>query len=461
MFLSFGYYGSSTIVRSDAGLAVSLAPNLRRDRVSYVGMLQRPLHFREAMSALHDVVISDLRYQPKDRTAYRQYLAEQQKRESSIRRAAAAATRELLKKDVGQPMPPGLEKRYRDLRGLYWNARQQYSNYLYQHDPELWRLLMPCDPVITVAPDVLFFECFSADESSYGCLSVDRGAFQKETDVALGTTNIDYSWKLYEHFQNLRNYRETRFAIDPAGFEVKTQEAAQYREEKIELPPSWLRGFMQLQSAMSLPMRRVPVSREGLYNLLFWLKRHRAKKSPRAIRFELDPGQAVQVVLEPWERRIVFHDTVYPGSPRRVDPRVGPRSPGRAGSPAADPGPRRRLPARYRLAELLGRMHGRDAPDAGAVGLDRERLDRRERARSARGAGGAEPGRARRHRGHVQDEAGADVRIVQRSTRVKKRYAATHPLERKFPPPRYPQRRARLLYGSPYVPFFIFVARNV
>jgi len=24
-------------------------------------------------------------------------------------------------------------------------------------------MLMPCDPVITVSPDVLFFECFSAD----------------------------------------------------------------------------------------------------------------------------------------------------------------------------------------------------------------------------------------------------------------------------------------------------------
>jgi hypothetical protein len=314
MFLSFGYFGSSTIVRSEAGLAVSLAPNLRRDRVSYVGMLQRPLHFREAMSALHDVVISDLRYQPKDRTAYREYLAQQQRREASIRRAATTATREQLTKEAGQPMPLGLEKRYRELRGLYWDARLKYSNYLLQHDPELWRRLMPCDPVITVAPDVLFFECFSADESSYGCLSVVRDAFHKEADVALGTTNIDYSWKLYEHFQNLRSYRETRFQIDPSGFEVKTEQAAQYREEKIELPSSWLRGFMQLQSAMSLPMRRVPVSREGLYNVLFWLKRHRAKKSPRAIRFELDPGQPVQVVLEPWERRIVFHDTVYPGT---------------------------------------------------------------------------------------------------------------------------------------------------
>jgi len=172
---------------------------------------------------------------------------------------------------------------------------------------------MPCDPVITVAPDVLLFECFSADESSYGCLSVDRAAFTDESDVALGTTNVDYSWDLYEHFQTLRSYRETRFEIDPAGFSVATAGSADYREEKIDLPPSWLRGFLQLQSAMSLPMRRVPIALEALYSVLAFLKRHRAKRSPRAIRFELEPGKPIQLVLEPWEQRIVLPDTLYPG----------------------------------------------------------------------------------------------------------------------------------------------------
>ncbi|MGE3803656.1 MAG: hypothetical protein AB7K24_03170 [Gemmataceae bacterium] len=321
MLLQLLYLGRSNIARSADGLAVSLAPNLRRDRVSYVGLLEQPLRFREAISALHDVVISDLRFKAKDHTAYREYLAEQKKREAQIYHAAVTATRRELKKE--QPaMPPGLEQRFQQLRRVYWDARQKYSNYLLKHDPELWRLLMPCDPVITVANDILFFECFSADESSYGCLSVDRNAFHKEEDVALGTTNVDYSWALYEHFQKLRSYRQTRFQIDPAGFEVKTVEAeANYREEKIDLPPSWLRGFMQLQSAMSLPMRRVPFEREGLYSILAWLKRHRARKSPRAIRFELDPGQPVQVVLEPWEKRIVVHGTKYPG-PRAESLRV-------------------------------------------------------------------------------------------------------------------------------------------
>jgi hypothetical protein len=313
MNLSVAYLGRSAIRAGPAGVAVSLAPNLRRDRVSYVGTLRQPLRFREAVSALHDVVVSDLRFQPKDHADYKAYLARTKEREDVLRRGASAETRAALLTSGDPAAAKQLEPTFNRLRSLYWNARLDYSSYLVKHDQELWRLLMPCDPVITVAPDVLFFECFSKDESSYGCLTVERGAFDREENVALGTTNVDYSWPLYEEFQKLRSYRETRFQVDPKGFEVKTEGAADYREEKIDLPPSWLRGFMQLQSAMSLPMRSVPVSREGLYNLLAWLKRHRARKSPRAVRFELEPGYPVTLVLEPWEKRIVLHGTPYLG----------------------------------------------------------------------------------------------------------------------------------------------------
>jgi hypothetical protein len=299
-------------------MAVRLAPNLRRDRVSFAGTLRQPLRFREAISALHDVVISDLRYKQKDHTAYRAYLAQEREREAALRRTATQAARQELLLREPMPIPEGLETRFRQLRKVYWDARQKYSNYLSQHDPQLWRLLMPCDPVITVAPDVLFFECFSADESSYGCLTVDRDAFSTEDGVALGTTNVDYSWDLYEEFQQLRSYRQTRFTLDPTGFGVQTGPDAGYREEKIDLPESWLNGFLQLQAAMSLPMRRVPVSREGLYNLLAFLKRHRAKRSPRAIRFELEPGRPVTLVLEPWEQRIVLHSTPYSAAQTKV-----------------------------------------------------------------------------------------------------------------------------------------------
>ncbi len=318
MQMSFAYRGRSVLSQWSGGVAISLAPNLRRDRVSFVGTLRSPLRFREAISALHDVVISDLRFKPKDKSAYEAYKAEERKREEALRRAAMQTARQEIYARQPEPISADFEKKFEHLRSTYWDARQKYANWLYANDPEVWRKLMPCDPVITVAPDVLFFECFSADESSYGCLTVDRGAFSAEKDVALGTTNVDYSWALYEQFQKLRSYRETRFTVDPAGFEVKTEQMENYREEKIDLPQSWLRGFMQLQAAMSLPMRRVPVSREGLYNVLAWLKRHKARKSPRAIRFELEPGKPVVLVLEPWEARIVLHNTPYPGSKAEI-----------------------------------------------------------------------------------------------------------------------------------------------
>jgi hypothetical protein len=317
MNLTLVYRGRSKITSQPTGLDVSLAPNLRRDRVGYEGMLKRPLRFREAMGALHDLVVSDLRSRPRDKSAYEAYKAEQQAREAELRRQVVSQTKAALIRESTPDFPEGyiadLEKRYRKERKEYWRARDNYSNFLCRHDPELWRLLMPCDPVITVAPDCLFFECFSADESSYGCLTVGRDAFESERGVALGTTNVDYSWALYEHFQKLRSYRATRFGIDPSGFEVSIEQTGGLREEKIELPPSWLRGFMQIQAAMSLPMRRVPLSRDGLYAILAFLRRHRAARSPRAVRFELERGRPVAIVLEPWEQRFPLHGTAYDG----------------------------------------------------------------------------------------------------------------------------------------------------
>ncbi len=129
-----------------------LSTNVRRDRVSFHGTLKEPLRFREAISALHDVVVSDLRYQPRDRSAYEAYLAEQKARESAIYQAAYQDKKAELDALSGQPMPEGLEADFKRQRKVYWKARDRYNRYLMLHDWELWRLIMPCDPVITVAP---------------------------------------------------------------------------------------------------------------------------------------------------------------------------------------------------------------------------------------------------------------------------------------------------------------------
>lgn len=52
------------------------------------------------------------------------------------------------------------------------------------------------------------------------------------------TTNIDYSAGLYGEFQKIRDYKTTRLAIDPDGFEVRTAD-----DPGIDVPDSWVRGF--------------------------------------------------------------------------------------------------------------------------------------------------------------------------------------------------------------------------
>lgn len=315
MQVKLAYLGRSGLRAAGAHAALSLSPNLAREPVAFDAAIRQPLRFREAVSALHDVVISDLRFKKKDKTAYLEWKKRQAEAESSLRREAhrQATARAMVRHDV----PGDFQRQYDKLRGKYWNARQSYSDYLRKHDMELWRLLMPCDPVITVAEDVVFLECFSADESSYGCLTVNReDGFGHSHDLRLGTTNVDYSWELYHHFQSLRSYRETRFRVDPAGFELAAVGGADYREEKIDLPGGWLSGFMQIQAAMTLPMTHVRLGREAVYSILAYLKRHRRETSPRGLRFELSPGAVPKLVLEPWEVVIPTHGSpVFEDSP--------------------------------------------------------------------------------------------------------------------------------------------------
>lgn len=314
MMVDLRYLGRSAVAERAGGLEMRLAPNLARPAVAFDGEVAHPVRFREAMSALHAVVIGDLRFRRKDKTAYEEWKKQQKQEEDQLRqRVTDEVTARELKRLADEPIAPDLEKRFRSLHAKYWTERRRWANELSRNDPALFRALVPCDPVITVAEDVVFFECFSKDESAYGCLSVDRGAFRDVRRAAAGTTNVDYSLALYEHFQKLRSYRPTRLEIDPAGFEVQTQGRADYREEKIDLPASWLRGFGQISAAMALPARVVELPVESVYAILAHLERHREKTGPRSLRFVLAPGKPPVVVLEPWGIAVESRGAVWRG----------------------------------------------------------------------------------------------------------------------------------------------------
>lgn len=317
MNVSMKYASRSGLYELSGGAKLlQMAPNLARQQVSFDGALNRPLEFREAISALHDVVINDLRFEPRDKTAYQQWLVEQRKQEQALRQQTMQDKRDAIARgDIEKPSAD-LKRQHAAALKRYWAARQMLNKRLRQENEQLWRRLMPYDPVITVADDVVFFECFSVDQSSYGCLTVDRGdGFGESGQTQLGTTNVDYSWDLYESFQSLRTYRQTRFQIDPSAFEVATDGGgSEHREEKIELPDGWLSGFVRLQSAMAMPMRKVTLPTATVYSLLAFLRRNKAKTSPRAIRFELTEGQTPRLVLEPWEKSIDAHGATYQGA---------------------------------------------------------------------------------------------------------------------------------------------------
>lgn len=323
MNVNVSYIGRSQWRQSSGGQRIlDFAPNLSRDKVALDAVLKEPIRFREAISTLHDVVINDLTFKPRDKTAYEEWKKQQASREHAIRIGAMQSARETVAAGLAPKPTAEMKQQHRAALDRYWKARSQLNVRLREENETLWRRLMPCDPVITVADDVVFFECFSTDESSYGCLTIDRDScFSNTQDACLGTTNVDYSWDLYHSFQSLRTYRETRFNINPQGFAGQTSNREDYNEEKIELPDGWLRGFMQLQAAMALPMKKVTLGVDAVYSLLAWLKRHREKHGPRAIRFELADGKSPRLVLEPWNLAIESPSTVYNG-PATVPIRV-------------------------------------------------------------------------------------------------------------------------------------------
>jgi hypothetical protein len=309
MEFNYSYKGSSQIGSQNDQTQMSFAPDLTREPTFFRGDLRQNINFREAISALHDVVISDLRFKPKDKTAYKEWAAQ---RDDIDWQLVATQKREVAEQlRTLQAEMDDLYKRSSDRMAPFYKAQRAYFDHLYKRDYDTWFVL---DPVITVHPDEVFFECFSQDESSYGRLSASYEVFQDVNEFACGTTNIDYSAALYDEFQKIRSYKTTQFQVDPSGFEVKTTGEADYKEVKIDLPDSWVRGFLQVSSAMCLPAIQFDLHPMDVYNLCFALRRRKEKMGPRSLRYILRPGEPVRMLLEPWNQEIVCARSIYTGN---------------------------------------------------------------------------------------------------------------------------------------------------
>lgn len=276
------YAGESRLIPGEGTTQLALFGNLRREPVFLDGILKDPLTIRESLSALYEVVGSDYRYAPKDRTAYHAF--QRMRRESANLNS--------------------------------WQAQHAYYDWLFRNDPLAFLIL---DPVISVHPDKVFLEVFSKDEGTYANLSISMDAFELLSTPVCGTTNIDFSSKLFQNINRFRSYRKTRFTVGQEAVEVSTEGAGSVLEKKIKIPDPWLRGFLQVQSAAMLPADAFSLAPIDLYNALRHLRMHGDQKGKRrGLRVELIPGEKPRLVLEPWETVIETSAAVYEGREAKV-----------------------------------------------------------------------------------------------------------------------------------------------
>ncbi|MDC0717763.1 SWIM zinc finger family protein [Nannocystis bainbridge] len=261
-----GYAGASQLEAGESSAKLQIFVNTERPPVRAEGTVKQPLLVREALSAMYEVVSSDFRYVPKDRTAYLAY-------------------QRLKKQTAGQSA---------------WQAQQAYFDWLARNDPSAWVVL---DPVVTVHPDKLLFEVFSKDEGAYAQMAIDWSAIDRSGELQHGTTNVDYSKALFDGVQRIRSYRETKLSIGVDAVSVASDATRPpVIEKSIQLPDSWLRGFLQVQAAATLPTTAVRIAAIDLYNVLRHLRLNADKKQGgRGVRVELVPGEPPRLVLEPWE----------------------------------------------------------------------------------------------------------------------------------------------------------------
>lgn len=235
--------------------------------------LYRPAVVRDALSVLARVFASDLRFKAQDRSDYLAFLLKQGKK----------ATKELW------------EAQKAFLEDKYGDAATDEA---------------PLDPLVTVDATGVTLEVLSADESAYARLTIAPEAYDVDV-MEPGTSHLRADDALSAALGRLRGYRETQLSLG-AGL----VEQAEARE--LAVPERWLRAFSQVQAASTLPGAGFTLAPVDFYNLLFTLRMNRAKTSPRALRYELVPGEPPRMVLEPWDRLIESASGEYLGHAPQV-----------------------------------------------------------------------------------------------------------------------------------------------
>jgi hypothetical protein len=321
MLVSQSYAGRSSATFEGESFQLGFATEQSRPPVRLYATVKDGRAYARLMLTLYALVTSDLRTQKKDRSAYFEWVQQRYLDELSEQQARNAGKVENLinQRNSLKSQLTTLNKEVSQLRHTaygreYQEAYRKYYNYVAEHDRWLLRLF---DPVISVHPDCVVFEAFSVDESSYGRVTVPMQRLDVHGPVDYGTTNIDFSADLAREIGRIRSYRPTDLHVG-AGQVVMATTAGAAIEKKIDLPPTWVRGFLQVQSAATLPGLDVKLSAATLAEVLSVLKRQTEDRGPRSLRFVLKSGEKPEIVVEPWNIRIKELRHVYEGRAEEI-----------------------------------------------------------------------------------------------------------------------------------------------
>lgn len=297
------------------GMHLDVSAERSRAPVHLEAMVHDSLGYARLMLALYEVVSGDFRAQAKDHTAYQEWVQQRYLEElSGEMKSRAANVPGLLARqaDLGAKVA-ALNGQIRALQAVAYSAdfyrkRGEYFHWL-RRDMDAWWVL---DPVVSVHPDCLIFEVFSQDESSYGRVTVPTEELDVFGQAAYGTTNIDFSRRLADEFARVRSYRPAWLQIGAEGVGLATG-AGDVLEKKIDLPPSWVRGFLQVQSASASPATALTLSAETVAETLSLLRRRHEKVGPRSLRFHLTPGERPSITVDPWDAVVQEPTHVFEG----------------------------------------------------------------------------------------------------------------------------------------------------
>ena len=311
MQVTQSYARPSTSSVDNQGMKFDFSAELSRKPVSIHAMVKNSLSYARVMLALREIVKGDWRPAQKDHTAYQEWVMERYIEELPEHLKGVEAAKLLLveKREKLMLKQRSLKKEIAPIQKQVNEARYTYYQWLYKHDRDKWMVL---DPVISVNHDSVIFEAFSLDESSYGRVSVPFNLLETFGDTDYGTTNIDFSQALADEIYRVRNYRPAWLKVSFEKVELSTA-AGSNVEKKIDLPESWVRGFLQVQSASTLDGTDLKLHSQTLSRVLAELELKKEKVSPRSLRFILKKGEKIKIVIDPWNIE-VEDEHIYNGA---------------------------------------------------------------------------------------------------------------------------------------------------